>query len=66
MRFGVADENGLIEREPFSKKRWLANPSCLWDAGVVAINFDEAWRIVVLLASKLRVASIEVSYGLGM
>lgn len=64
--FGATGEAGRVLRQPFDPESWAANPYYSWSSGLVAINFDEAWRIVTLLAVKLHVMKIEICYGLGM
>lgn len=64
--FGATDDAGQVIRQPFDAKNWVNNPGNPWSGGIAAINFDEAWRVVVLLAEKLQVKRIEISYGMGI
>lgn len=64
--FGAEDGAGRVLRQPFDPEGWASNPGCSWSSGLAAFNFDEAWRIVVLLAEILQVSHLEISYGLGM
>lgn len=64
--FGVRDDAGLPIRQPFSVDEWLPESFNPWADGLVAVNFDEAWRIVVLLAKRLGPAHLMIDYGLGI
>jgi hypothetical protein len=64
--FGATNDAGRILRRPFNAEAWLANPTYPWSSGIAAFNFDEAWRIVVLLAHETRATRVELGYGLGM
>jgi hypothetical protein len=64
--FGAEDEEGRVLRQPFDPEEWSSNPNCPWSSGLFAFNFDEAWRIVVLLAESMKISSLEICYGLGM
>ncbi len=64
--FGTTDDEGQVLRQPFDAMNWANNPKNPWSAGIAMFNFDEAWRVVVLLAEKLDVERIEISYGMGM
>lgn len=64
--FGAKDDAGRTIRQPFDADGWLSDPFNPWATGLAAYNFDEAWRIIVLLASELKVRRIEIGYGLGI
>ena len=64
--FGATDDAGQVLRQPFDAINWANNPENPWSAGIAMFNFDEAWRVVVLLAEKLDVQRIEISYGMGI
>jgi hypothetical protein len=64
--FGAQDDAGRVLRQPFDAKAWSSNPGCSWSSELMAFNFDEAWRIVVLLAQRLQISSLDICYGLGM
>lgn len=64
--FGAKNEAGRVLRTPFDTEAWRADPRNPWASGIAAFNFDEAWRIVVLLAAEIEASGIEISYGLGM
>lgn len=64
--FGATNDEGQALRQPFDAVNWANNPKNPWSAGIAMFNFDEAWRVVVLLAEKLDVERIEISYGMGM
>lgn len=64
--FAATDDAGQVLRQPFDSVNWANNPGNPWSAGIAMFNFDEAWRVVVLLVETLDVKHIEISYGMGM
>lgn len=64
--FGARGEADRVMRTPFDADAWRTDPRNPWASGIAAFNFDEAWRIVVLLATEIEASGIEISYGLGM
>lgn len=63
IEFGQRDESGDLLREGFNPAASLRDQHNPHSAGIYAVNFDEAWRIVCLVARRLRVSRVTLSYG---
>lgn len=61
--FGETDGDGDTYRLGFDREAWHQYPDDWRSAGITAQTFDEAWRIICLLGSKLNVERISISYG---
>jgi hypothetical protein len=62
IEFGQRDEDGNLARQSFDVNGWLEDRSDPHTSGIYAINFDEAWRIVCILGSRLELQKISLSY----
>jgi hypothetical protein len=63
IEFGRADTQGAVVRAGFDRAEWQTDPSNPLYAGIYAANFDEAWRIVCLLARLLKPREVTLRYG---
>ena len=54
---------GLSLRAGFDATASLRDPHNPHASGIYAVNFDEAWRIVCLVAHYLEAHSLTLSYG---
>jgi hypothetical protein len=63
IEFGRLDEKGAPRRETIDVEEWRRDTESPLSAGVYAVNFDEAWRIVCLLGLMLHVKRVQLSYG---
>ena len=63
IEFGQKDEEGRPLRAGFKAVASLRDPHNPHASGVYAINFDEAWRIVCLVARYVKAHNITLSYG---
>lgn len=63
IEFGRRDERGRLLRLGFNVTASLRDPHNPHSAGIYAVNFDEAWRIVCLTARHLEVSRVMLSYG---
>lgn len=61
INFGV-DNTDLVRNE-FEKSEWENAPQDPHSSGIIAANFDEAWRIICLTAAFLKIKRITISYG---
>lgn len=63
IEFGQKDEAGQPLREDFNLEGWHADQRNPHAAGIYAINFDEAWRIVCIVATYIEAQRVTLSYG---
>lgn len=63
IEFGRLDKEDQPLRASIDADEWRTDPANPLYAGVYAINFDEAWRIVCLLGLMLDVSSVRLAYG---
>lgn len=63
IEFGQKNEDGQPLREEFDATTNLRDPYNPHAGSVYAINFDEAWRIVCLVAQYLEAQKVTLSYG---
>lgn len=62
--FGAeAEVDGFVHRRYLDRQQWLADPRNPLASGIVAANFDEAWRIACAAAAALDIRRIEIAYG---
>lgn len=62
--FGAEPEvEGFVHRRYLDHARWLADPRNPLACGIVAANFDEAWRIACAAGGALEIQRIEIAYG---
>src|ERR1041385_1610370 len=61
--FGQKAERGRLLRAGFDATASLRDPHNPHASGIYAVNFDEAWRIVCLVAHYLEAHSLTLSYG---
>lgn len=61
--FGEEDDRGHLVRHDFEATRWLRDRHNPLASGIIAANFDEAWRIVCLLGKRLNVVQVTIGYG---
>ena len=63
IEFGHLSVNDIPLRSSFNKQMWKdsdQDPIC---SGIVAVNFDEAWRIICIVSKQLNIKNTFLSYG---
>lgn len=63
LEFGQTDENDLVAHYEFDRRAWENTPDDPHSSGINAVKFDEAWRIICLVARDLKILHISISYG---
>ena len=62
--FGAEPEvDGFVHRRYLDHEQWRADPRNPLACGIVAANFDEAWRIGCAAAAALEIQRVEIAYG---
>lgn len=49
-------------RQGFNTSAWKSDNYNSFSSGIVAVNFDEAWRIVCLTAFKMNIQTVRLGY----
>jgi hypothetical protein len=63
VEFGQRDVDDNLARQEFDADAWSRDRSDPHASGVHVINFDEAWRVVCIVGSRLELRKVSLSYG---
>ncbi len=63
LTFGSFESLPPFDRSDFNAEQWRSAPEDPFSSALLAASFDEAWRIVCLVAKLLAVERITIAYG---
>jgi len=63
IRWGLHEKGGGPKRSEFDPDAWLRDPTQPWWTHLVTASFDEAWRVVCLVAQALDAGAVSISHG---